>query len=106
MQTRFLRRASLFLLFLPTLLSAQPLKNDATYRTGKLKNGLTYFVRHNAKEPGVADFYIAQRVGSILEEPHRRNGVQHLASATKTLVRSRLGAAHPTRLEPLLAAAR
>ena len=76
MQTRFLRRASLFLLFLPTLLSAQPLKNDATYRTGKLKNGLTYFVRHNAKEPGVADFYIAQRVGSILEEPRQR-GLAH-----------------------------
>ena len=76
MQTRFLRRASLFLLFLPTLLSAQPLKNDATYRTGKLKNGLTYFIRHNAKEPGVADFYIAQRVGSILEEPRQR-GLAH-----------------------------
>ena len=76
MQTRFLRQVSLLLLFLPTLLLAQPLKNDAAYRTGKLKNGLTYFVRHNAKEPGVADFYIAQRVGSILEEPRQR-GLAH-----------------------------
>ena len=76
MQTRFLRQVSLLLLFLPTLLLAQPLKNDATYRMGKLKNGLTYFVRHNAKEPGVADFYIAQRVGSILEEPRQR-GLAH-----------------------------
>ena len=76
MQTTFLKRASLLLLFVPSLLAAQPLKTDATYRSGKLKNGLTYFIRHNAKEPGVADFYIAQRVGSILEEPRQR-GLAH-----------------------------
>ena len=57
---------------MPTLLWAQPLKIDNSYRTGKLKNGLTYFVRHNAKEPGVADFYIAQRVGPLL----RAHGLQ------------------------------
>ncbi len=41
-----------------------------------MKNGLTYYIRHNAKEPGLADFYIAQRVGSILEEPRQR-GLAH-----------------------------
>ena len=76
MQTRLIRWASACLLLMPTLLWAQPLKIDNSYRTGKLKNGLTYFVRHNAKEPGVADFYIAQRVGSILEEPRQR-GLAH-----------------------------
>ena len=57
-------------------LTAQPLSQDQTIRTGKLKNGMTYYIRHNAKEPGLADFYIAQRVGSILEEPRQR-GLAH-----------------------------
>ena len=60
-----------------TLLWAQPaLPQDPAVRKGKLKNGLTYYIRHNAKEPGLADFYIAQRVGSILEEPRQR-GLAH-----------------------------
>ena len=53
-----------------------------------MSNGLTYFIRHNDQTPGQADFYIAQRVGSILEEPEQRglahflehmafNGTQH-----------------------------
>lgn len=49
---------------------------DPKVHMGKLKNGLTYYIRHNAKEPGLADFYIAQRVGSILEEPRQR-GLAH-----------------------------
>jgi len=57
-------------------LSAQTLPQDPTVRTGKLKNGMTYYIRHNAKEPGLAEFYIAQRVGSILEEPRQR-GLAH-----------------------------
>ena len=55
---------------------AQPLPQDPTIRTGKLKNGMTYYIRHNAKEAGLADFYIAQRVGSILEGPRQR-GLAH-----------------------------
>ncbi len=55
---------------------AQTLPQDPTIRTGKLKNGMTYYIRHNAKEAGLADFYIAQRVGSILEEPRQR-GLAH-----------------------------
>ncbi len=57
-------------------LQAQPLPQDPAVRTGKLKNGLTYYIRHNAKEAGLADFYIAQRVGSIQEEPRQR-GLAH-----------------------------
>ena len=56
--------------------SAQPLPQDPTVRKGKLKNGMTYYIRHNAKEAGLADFYIAQRVGSIQEEPRQR-GLAH-----------------------------
>ena len=56
--------------------AAQNLPQDTTIRTGVLANGLTYYIRHNAQTPKVADFYIAQRVGSILEEPHQR-GLAH-----------------------------
>jgi zinc protease len=55
---------------------AQGLPQDPTIRKGRLKNGMTYYIRHNAKEAGLADFYIAQRVGSILEEPRQR-GLAH-----------------------------
>ncbi|MBO7140483.1 MAG: insulinase family protein [Prevotella sp.] len=66
------------LLFAAASLHAQeaPLPQDPSVRMGKLKNGLTYYIRHNAKEPGLADFYIAQRVGSIQEEPRQR-GLAH-----------------------------
>lgn len=63
-------------LLLPLSLSAQTMETDKSYRTGKLENGLTYYIRHNSKEPNLADFYIAQRVGSILEEPRQR-GLAH-----------------------------
>jgi len=55
---------------------AQEVEQDKSYRIGKLKNGLTYYIRHNAKDKGLAEFYIAQRVGSILEEPRQR-GLAH-----------------------------
>ena len=63
-------------LLLSLLATAQPLPQDPTVRKGKLKNGMTYYIRHNTKEAGLADFYIAQRVGSILEEPRQR-GLAH-----------------------------
>lgn len=49
---------------------------DKSIRIGRLANGLTYYIRHNGQTKGIADFYIAQRVGSILEEPHQR-GLAH-----------------------------
>lgn len=88
---------SLFLLLLaPASLFAQTVEQDASIRQGKLKNGLTYYIRHNAKESGLADFYIAQRVGSILEEPRQRglahflehmafNGTKHFPGKGKQL---------------------
>jgi zinc protease len=68
---------SLLLLTTVLALAAQSLlPQDPAVRKGRLKNGLTYYIRHNAKEVGLADFYIAQRVGSIQEEPHQR-GLAH-----------------------------
>ncbi len=49
---------------------------DSAIRTGKLDNGLTYFIRHNEKPEGRAEFYIAQRVGSILEKDSQ-SGLAH-----------------------------
>lgn len=51
-----------------------PLDNEVRY--GVLPNGLTYYIRHNEKPKGQADFYIAQKVGSILEEENQR-GLAH-----------------------------
>ncbi|MGL5262605.1 MAG: M16 family metallopeptidase, partial [Bacteroides sp.] len=49
---------------------------DPNVRMGKLENGLTYYIRKNAKPAERADFYIAQKVGSIQEEPAQR-GLAH-----------------------------
>ncbi len=59
-----------------TTAEAQQLPLDSCIRKGTLPNGLTYYVRYNNQTPGQADFYIAQRVGSILEEPQQR-GLAH-----------------------------
>lgn len=53
-----------------------PLPVDPQVRYGKLDNGLTYYIRHNAQPKERADFYIAQNVGSILEEENQR-GLAH-----------------------------
>ncbi len=55
---------------------AQSLPQDTVTRKGQLSNGLTYYVRHNAKTPGQANFYIAQKVGSVQEEENQR-GLAH-----------------------------
>jgi zinc protease len=49
---------------------------DSAVRIGKLDNGLTYYIRHNEMPKGQADFFIAQKVGSILEEDNQR-GLAH-----------------------------
>lgn len=73
-----MRKVLIYLLTLvlsPVTAMAQ-LPQDPAVRKGVLKNGMTYYLRHNDKEKGLADFYIAQRVGSILEEPRQR-GLAH-----------------------------
>jgi len=54
----------------------EPLPIDPKVRYGKLSNGLTYYIRHNDQPKDRADFYIAQNVGSILEEDNQR-GLAH-----------------------------
>lgn len=53
-----------------------PIPVDTDVKIGKLDNGLTYYIRHNAWPEQRAEFYIAQRVGSIQENDDQR-GLAH-----------------------------
>ena len=53
-----------------------PVPLDPAVKTGKLENGLTYYIRHNEWPEKRCDFYIAQRVGSMQEEDEQR-GLAH-----------------------------
>lgn len=59
---------------MPQQMPALPV--DSAVHVGKLENGLTYYIRHNDTPKGQVDFYIAQKVGSILEEESQR-GLAH-----------------------------
>ena len=72
----------------PEAIMMQPLPIDQNVRYGVLPNGLTYYIRHNEEPKNRAEFHIAQKVGSILEEDNQRglahflehmafNGLQH-----------------------------
>ncbi len=67
------------LAFLPQRAKAQDvplLPIDTAMYIGHLDNGLTYIIRENKHPKGRADFYIAQKVGSILEEDSQ-SGLAH-----------------------------
>ncbi len=68
---------------------------DGSVRIGKLDNGLTYYLRHNNTPEKKANFYIAQRVGSIQEDDSQQglahflehmafNGSEHFPTGTMT----------------------
>ena len=67
---------AIFMMLGTLAMSAQHLPIDPTIRYGKLDNGLTYYICPNEKAIGQAEFYIVQRVGSILEEENQR-GLAH-----------------------------
>ena len=84
------------LLFVTGMVSAQqmgPIPVNKNVRQGKLSNGLTYYILHNEWPEHVANFYIAQRVGSIQENDKQRglahflehmafNGSEHFPDST------------------------
>ena len=84
MKKLFLRSVALIMMaisafgsaFAQDLSQLPPLPQDPALRIGKLDNGLTYYIRHNETPKGQADFYIAQQVGSALEEENQR-GLAH-----------------------------
>ncbi|MBP3424574.1 MAG: insulinase family protein [Alistipes sp.] len=50
--------------------------NDPAVRTGQLENGMKYYIRHNNKQKGLADFYIIHNVGAIQEDDNQQ-GLAH-----------------------------
>ena len=67
---------SLLMVVMFSLNSFAQLPMDPNVRYGVLDNGMTYYIRHNEKPANRADFYIAQKVGSVLEEENQR-GLAH-----------------------------
>ena len=67
----------------------QPIPADKDVRTGKLENGMTYYIRHNEKPKGQADFYILHNVGAIQENDSQQglaHFLEHMAfNGTKNL---------------------
>lgn len=53
-----------------------PIPIDTSVVKGVLPNGLTYYIKHNNYIPNRAAFHIAQKVGSIQEQPEQR-GLAH-----------------------------
>lgn len=77
-----INKAWLFLLALPLAAGAQELKPDSkipfdpAVRTGKLKNGLTYYIRKNAKPENKVDLRLVINAGS-LQETDEQQGLAH-----------------------------
>jgi len=68
--------ALLFSLVANAQFQVPPVPSDPDVRIGKLDNGLTYYIRHNNWPENRANFYIAQKVGSLQEEESQR-GLAH-----------------------------
>ncbi|MBQ7856075.1 MAG: insulinase family protein [Alistipes sp.] len=49
---------------------------DPALRTGKLANGMRYYIRHNDKQKNLADFHIIHNVGAI-QEADNQQGLAH-----------------------------
>ena len=54
----------------------EPVPVDPAIRTGKLDNGMTYYIRKNNEPENRASFYIIQNVGALLENDNQ-NGLAH-----------------------------
>ena len=49
---------------------------DPSVRRGRLDNGMTYYIRHNANPPQRAEFYLNTAVGAVQETPDQ-DGLAH-----------------------------
>lgn len=54
----------------------EPIPADKEVRVGQLENGMTYYIRHNEKPKGQANFYILHNVGAI-QENDAQQGLAH-----------------------------
>jgi len=64
-------------IFTAAAMSGQtPLPNDPEVKVGKLDNGMTYYIRHNAQPAQRAEFYLATNVGAF-QESDDQDGLAH-----------------------------
>lgn len=59
-----------------TVTDAAPIPLDPDVRVGKLANGITYYVRHNARPEQRVELRLVVNAGSVLEDPDQR-GMAH-----------------------------
>lgn len=77
-----IKRTLFFLVALPLAMGAQefktegPIPFDSSVKTGKLKNGLTYYIKKNAKPENKVDLRLVINAGSILETDEQQ-GLAH-----------------------------
>ena len=76
MKLRKIFALAMMLVALGSMAQSMPIENDPSVRTGKLPNGLTYYIKQNNWPEHRVNFYIAQRVGSLQEEESQR-GLAH-----------------------------
>lgn len=76
LMTPLLVLAALLMPFTAGAQQLAPIPVDPAVKIGTLPNGLTYIIRKNTEPKGRAHFYIAQKVGSILEEDNQQ-GLAH-----------------------------
>ncbi len=72
----------------------QPIPLDPSVRTGKLNNGMTYYIRKNAKPENRVELRLALKAGSILEEGSQQglaHFMEHMAfNGTKNFEKNEL----------------
>lgn len=73
---KFLVSTSILVLAGHLHVAAQALPLDPAVRTGKLANGLTYFIRHNEEPKNRVSIYLVNNVGSVLEDDDQQ-GLAH-----------------------------
>lgn len=73
---KLLLTAAAALVTVTGLFAQQPLPVDKDVRKGVLENGMTYYIRHNAKPENQAEFWIVHNVGAMQEEDNQQ-GLAH-----------------------------
>lgn len=73
---RFILAVFMVGLVCPAIKGQDRIPNDPNTTIGKLKNGMTYYLRNNDENKGCADFYIIHNVGALQEEDNQ-NGLAH-----------------------------
>ena len=61
---------------MPPFDPSAPMPEDPDVRNGVLDNGMTYYIRHNAKPEQQAEFYLFHNLGAMPDEDSQQ-GLDH-----------------------------